>query len=327
VADVRDVAGGIVAAMQRGTRGGRYILAGANLSYLDAWRKPGEVVEMIKEAALPALSRIREAREAEKFHDIEDKPTTRFQGKISRHRVVEARKFDFEVIRAIKNTVPGATVNDAMLTIVAGGLRKYLDSKGELPNSSLVTGCPIDVRSAEERAAGGNMVGFMNVALRTDLKDPLKRLAAVHEESESAKAYAEALGPRFAVDLADVMPGNVLSLAMRTASATGLDRASVMFNTIITNVPGAPFQLYMCGAELVESISLGPLMPNVGLFHIVYSSVQNKQGTITLSFTADRDMLPDPGFYADCLQESFEELRDAALAPKKKKPRRKKKTA
>jgi len=86
-----------------------------------------------------------------------------------------------------------------------------------------------------------------------------------------------------------------------------------MQNTIVTNVPGAPMQLYMCGAELVNSFSLGPLLPNIGLFHIVYSAVQNKQGTITLSFTACRDMLPDPQFYAECLQESFDELKAAAL--------------
>ncbi|GAB5452840.1 MAG: wax ester/triacylglycerol synthase family O-acyltransferase [Halioglobus sp.] len=290
-------------------------------AYIDAWRKPGQVVEMVKEAA-PAFKRIRQGRKERSFHDLEEKPKTRFQGRISPHRVVEARKFDFEVIREIKNTQPGTTINDVMLTIVSGGLRKYLDSKGELPDQSLVTGCPIDVRSAEERAAGGNMVGFMNVGLRSEIADPVKRLVAVHEEAQSAKAYAEALGPRFAVDLADVMPGNVLSLAIRTASATGLAEASVMFNTIVTNVPGAPFQLYMCGAALVDSISLGPLLPNVGLFHIVYSSVQNKQGTISLSFTACRDMLPDPAFYADCLQESFEELRAAALKPKKKRRKR-----
>ena len=202
-----------------------------------------------------------------------------------------------------------------MLTIVAGGMRKYLEAKGELPDESLVTGCPIDVRSAEEKAAGGNMVGFMNVSLRSDLEDPAERLAAVHEESTNAKSYAEALGPRVSVDVADVLPGNVLSLAVRTAAATGLADASHMFNTIVTNVPGAPFQLYMCGAALVDAISLGPLLPNVGLFHIVYSSVQDKKGTINLSFTACRDMLPDPAFYAQCLMESFEELRDAALSP------------
>ena len=61
------------------------------------------------------------------------------------------------------------------------------------------------------------------------------------------------------------MPGNVLSLAIHTASATGLAEASTVFNTIVTNVPGAPFQLYMCGAALIDTISLGPLLPNVGL--------------------------------------------------------------
>jgi WS/DGAT/MGAT family acyltransferase len=200
-----------------------------------------------------------------------------------------------------------------MLTIVAGGMRKYLQSKDELPEKTLVAGCPIDVRSPEEQASGGNMVGFMNVALRTEIDDPVERLKAVHKESVSAKAYAQAMGPRLMVDLTDVMPGNVLSLAIRAASVTGLSEASVVQNTIVTNVPGAPMQLYMCGAELVDSFSLGPLLPNIGLFHIIYSAVQNKKGAITLSFTACRDMLPDPEFYAQCLQDAFEELREESL--------------
>ena len=281
-------------------------------AYLDAWRKPGQALDFIRQS-VPAIRRVRAGRKAGNIRFLEDKQATRFQGRISRHRVVGARKFDFEVVRAIKNACPGATVNDTMLAIVSGALRKYLLDKDELPEESLVTGCPIDVRSAEERAAGGNMVGFMNVGLRSDIEDPAERLAAIHEESLSAKAYAEALGPRFAVDLTDVLPGNVLSLAVRTAAATGLSEASVMFNTIVTNVPGAPFQLYMCGAALVDSISLGPLLPNVGLFQIVYSSVQDKKGTITLSFTACRDMMPDPEFYTRCLQDSFDQLYAATV--------------
>ncbi len=294
-------------------------------AYFDMWKKPGQVVDFVQQA-VPAFLRIRRGYREERFHPLEDRQKTRFQGKISRHRVVDARKFDFEEVRAIKNTQQGATINDVMLTIVSGGLRKYLDSKGELPGQSLVTGCPIDVRSPEERASGGNMVGFMNVSLRSDIVDPVERLAAIHRESNSAKAYAEALGPRFAVDLTDVMPGNVLSLAIRTAAATGLSEAGVMFNTVVTNVPGPPYQLYLCGAALVDSISLGPLLPNVGLFHVVYSAVQNKRGSMVLSFTACRDMLPDPAFYAECLQASYDELKAAALGggAKRKRPAGKK---
>ncbi|MEP1471894.1 MAG: wax ester/triacylglycerol synthase family O-acyltransferase [Halieaceae bacterium] len=291
-------------------------------AYIDAWKKPGEILDALREAG-PAIMRLRRGKEQQDFHELEDKQKTRFQGKISRHRVVEARKFDFEAIRAIKNTQTGATINDVMLTIVAGGLRKFLHAKNELPESTLVTGCPIDVRSPEERMSGGNMVGFMSVALRTEIEDPAQRLAAVHEESQSAKAYAEALGPRVAMDITNVVPGNVLSIALRAASATGLTESNVVMNTIVTNVPGAPFQLYLCGAELIDSFSLGPLLPNAGLFHVVYSAVQNKKGTITLSFTACRDMLPDPEFYAQCLQESYDELHAATLQGKKRKRRTK----
>jgi diacylglycerol O-acyltransferase len=281
-------------------------------AYVDAWKKPGDVYDMVKQAG-PAFMRLRRGKKQQDFHSLEDKQKTRFQGKISRHRVVDGRRFDFSQVRDIKNAVPGTTINDVMLTVVAGGLRKYLQSKDELPEQTLVTGCPIDVRSAEERAAGGNMVGMMNVGLRTDIEDPRERLQAVHKESDSAKAYAAALGSRMLMDVTDVMPGNVLSIALRAAAATGLAEAAVIQNTIVTNVPGAPHQLYMCGAELVNSFTLGPLVPNVGLMHIVYSSVQEKQGTITLSFTACREMLPDPHFYAQCLQESYDELLAAAL--------------
>ncbi len=281
-------------------------------AYINAWKKPGDVWRFAK-SIRPAFRRIKEGQEQEDFASLEDKQTTRFQGKISRHRTVDARKFDFEVIREIKNSAPGTTINDVMLTIVSGGMRKYLDSKDELPEGPLVTGCPIDVRTEDERSAGGNMVGFMNVSLHSDLEDPLQRMAAIHESAIESKAYAQALGPKIMMDITNVVPGNVLSVALRASSATGMAEAQVLNNTIITNVPGAPFQLYLCGATLIDSLSFGPLLPNVGLFHIVYSAVQNKKGTISLSFTACREMLPDPAFYAECLQESFDELQQAAL--------------
>jgi hypothetical protein len=157
------------------------------------------------------------------------------------------------------------------------------------------------------------MVGMMNVALRSDVVDPLERLRAVHLESDGAKAYAQALGPRMMMDITDLVPGGVLSVALRTAAATGLTEAAVVQNTFVTNVPGPTVQLYFCGALQVDSMSFGPLMPNVGLFHVIYSNVQNKRGTISISITACRAMMPDPAFYAECLQDSFDELKTAAL--------------
>lgn len=281
-------------------------------AYVNNLKRPRRALKLIGNV-LPAYRRIRAGRRQGDFRSLEDKQITRFQGRISPYRVVDSVKFDFEDVRAIKNTVKGATVNDAMLTIVSGALRRYLAAKNELPEKTLVTGCPIDVRSDAERAAGGNMVGFMTVSLCTDIDDPKARLETIASESKQSKSYAEALGPRIAMDVTDVMPGGMMALAMRAAVGTGLTERAVIFNTVVTNVPGPPVQLYFCGAELVDGLSLGPLLPGVGLFHVVYSSVQHKKGSIAISFNACREQMPDPSFYAQCILESFDELKAATL--------------
>ncbi|MBN7796156.1 wax ester/triacylglycerol synthase family O-acyltransferase [Parahaliea mediterranea] len=281
-------------------------------AYLDAWRLPGKLWHLASDA-VPTALRLRRGYAEHRFEHLGKLPRTRFQGPISPHRVVEAREFDFGKIRAMKNAAPGATVNDVMLAIVSGGLRRYLDARGELPAQSLAAGCPIDVRSDSERASGGNMVGFMGLSLCSHIADPRERLLAIHRKSVEAKDYAQALGPRIALDITDLIPGSVLGVALRAAAVTGLAESSVVMNTVVTNVPGPPFAQYLCGAELIRNFCLGPLFPNVGLFHVVYSTVQHGEGTISLSFTACRQMLPDPEFYARCLQEAFDELAKALL--------------
>ncbi len=300
-------------------------LAMLGKAYLDAWRLPLKAMHMLGEA-LPTYRRLRRGYRRHDFEHIGSLPRTRFQGRISPHRVVDAREFDFATVREIKQQVPGATINDTMLCIVAGALRRYLNEKGELPEASLATGCPIDVRSPEERMAGGNMVGFMALSLCTHIAGPRERLEALQHKSKEAKAYAEALGPRMALDITDMIPGSVLAVALRSAALTGLTESSVIMNTVVTNVPGPAHAQYLCGAELIRGFSLGPLLPNIGLFHVVYSTVQNKRGTITLSFTACRQMLPDPDVYAACLEQSFAEMCDTMLQPVSG-PRRKRRPA
>tara|TARA_R100000005_G_scaffold90365_1_gene61611 strand:+ start:6680 stop:8263 length:1584 start_codon:yes stop_codon:yes gene_type:complete len=276
-------------------------------AYSDAWKMPGKALRLVGQA-VPMLLRLRKGYAEHEFEPRPPAPRTRFQGRISPHRVVDAARFDFEAVRSIRQLCPGSTINDVMLAVVSGGLRRYLQARDELPTNGMVAGCPIDVRTPEEQMAGGNMVGFMGVGLCSDVEDPVQRLRAINQESRQAKAYAAAVGPKLALELTDLVPGNLLAMALRLASATGLTESSVMFNTVVTNVPGPPFQQYFCGARLVDALSLGPLLPSIGLFHVVYSAVQNRQGTITLSFTACREMLPDPAAYVACLEASFQEL-------------------
>jgi len=88
---------------------------------------------------------------------------------------------------------------------------------------------------------------------------------------------------------------------------------------VITNVMGPPFPVYCAGAQLVQFYPLGVLNPGLGLFHAVFSLA----GKVSISVTADRDQLPDPEFYRECIEASYEELRDALLGKPAPPPRRK----
>ena len=124
------------------------------------------------------------------------------------------------------------------------------------------------------------------------------------------------------------MPAGLQSLLVSLTSTIGRAESNVMYNTTVTNVPAAPYQLYMCGAQIVDSFGIGPVAPGLALFHTVNSTVMKNTSFITLSFVCCRDTMPDPEFYARCLQESFEELREACARERgaAKKPGKKKKT-
>ncbi len=282
-------------------------------AYVNNLRKSGRMMGLGSQL-MPAYKRIKQGKKSNHFSNLQRKQRTRFNGKISSQRVIDACIFDFADLYAIKNTVPGATINDAVLTIVAGGLRAYLSHHAELPQQTLVSGCPVDVRTKSERGQAGNAIGFMNVALRTDIADPKQRLEAVHKEARQAKAYAIALGRRVAVDVTDTLPAGLVKGLLDGITRTGLlSSMAPVTNTIVTNVPGLPKEFFLAGAQIVSGFASGPLLPDIGLFHCVMSTESNKQGTLALSFSACRSMLPDPEVYADCLQTAFEELKAATV--------------
>ena len=281
-------------------------------AYIKGLRRSTDIMKLMGSIS-PTRKRIRAARESGDVLESGEVPSTRFNGPLSGHRVVDSVRYDFEAIRAIKNTLEGATVNDVVLAIVSGALRKYLSAHNELPEEPLVTGCPIDVRDESEREAGGNMIGMMSVNLNSDIDDAWERFEAVHNAAISAKNFAEVLGPRIGMDIAETVPTGIQSAIIRMSVGARLTERSAMMNTVVTNVPGSPVQLYMCGARQVDAIGMGPVLPGTGLFHTVSSFVLNKQGSITISFVACREVMPDPAFYAQCLRDSFDDLAAAAL--------------
>jgi len=248
-------------------------------------------------------------------------PRTRFNGRVSPHRVFDGRAFDLNEIKAIKNSQPGTTVNDVMVSICGGALRQYLTAKNELPTESLVAMAPMSVRPTDKRTAAGNLVTAMSLPVRSDIEDPLERLLAVHKESTEAKKLAYTMGPNLAADAAEFLPSTISGFLARSYASSGLvDRIPPMFNTVITNVPGVNMPLYSMGSKMVANYGLGPVVHGIGLFQPILSC----NNTITISVVADRDMMPDPAFYAECLQASFDALKAATIEapqPEKKKKR------
>ncbi|MEY2926926.1 MAG: hypothetical protein RL367_1403, partial [Pseudomonadota bacterium] len=136
-------------------------------------------------------------------------PQTVFNAKVGPHRVFDGVPFALADIRAIKNVVPGATVNDVVLTIIGGGLRHYLHGHDALPEQSLSAMAPISVRAEGEKAALGNLVSAMVVNLGTQIADPLERLGYIHKEARNSKAMTNAVGARALTDYSQLIPSGL----------------------------------------------------------------------------------------------------------------------
>jgi WS/DGAT/MGAT family acyltransferase len=235
-------------------------------------------------------------------------PQTLLNGKVGPHRVWDGAVFQLSDIRAIKDRIEGATVNDVILTIIGGALRKYLLSRKNLPKDSLTAMAPISVRAEGEKEALGNLVSAMLVQLGTDIDDPMERLRFVRDTTVNSKAMTNAVGARTLTDYSQFIPSGLAGLAARLYTRLGAANIhSPVFNVVATNVPGPRVPLYFAGAKMVRMMGTGPIFDGMGMINAIYSYGPE----IAIAFTSDRDMVPDPANYAQALRDSFEELLNA----------------
>ncbi len=238
-------------------------------------------------------------------------PRTRFNAVVSANRVVEGRTFALSDLKAMRILAPGAKINDVFLAIIGGALRAYLAAKDELPATSMTAMAPISVRSADEKNAMGNQVAAMVAPLGTHLADPAERLRYVQAQTVNSKAMTDALGARQMTEMSKVSPALFMALGAQLYTRTGIaNLVKPPFNTVVTNVPGPPVPIYSCGAQLINMSGLLCLTDGLGLGHVVQSYVDQA----TIGFTACRKLLPDPEFYAECLQASFDAMLVATAA-------------
>ena len=232
-------------------------------------------------------------------------PQTLFNKAINSKATWDSRSFDLATIKGMRAAVKDATVNDVLLAIVGGGLRRYLEHRDALPENPMRAGCPINIRTEEEAGAGGNMISAMIVSMHTDVAAPLQRLRAITRSSAAAKQRAEQRGSRKILDVASVVPAQAQALLGQLAGkVSGKLNRAIQFNCSVSNLPGPQQELYMLGGRLQNIAAAMPIMNGYGLF----VGLTTCAGKLNISLSSCDSILPDPEKLGDCMAQSFTEL-------------------
>ncbi len=250
-------------------------------------------------------------------------PKTSLNAAITPHRRVSFGAHPLDDLKTVKNHF-SCTVNDVVLAVCAGALRRYLLAHDDLPEDPLVAMVPMSVRSTDGSDAFGNRVTGMLTSLATELESPAARLAAIAECMRRAKAQEELIGAKTLSDWAEfAFPALMGRAARLTASMRVFDRLRPIYNVTVSNVPGPPFPLFLAGARMVGMYPVGPVTEGIGLNITVMSYC----GMVYFGLNACRETVPDLQVFPSLLQESLDELvlatghtgrrrrREAALDP------------
>jgi WS/DGAT/MGAT family acyltransferase len=230
-------------------------------------------------------------------------PKTRFSERVSSNRVVDGFGMPISRIKRIRESIPGTTLNDVFLAVAGGGVRAYLQAKNELPEQSLRGLMPISLRS--DASAGGNAVAGVPVAVGSDIADPIARLKAVHDSAHKSKSNAEAVGLDMLMNVLDVLPPTAVNFA--------LDKFLMpTINMAVSNVRGPDKAIYLAGAKAmcVYPVSIPADTVGLNITGVSYNRV------MWVSAVSCRNMVPDPGFFLECLRGAWLELLAAADALK-----------
>ncbi|HET9731385.1 MAG TPA: wax ester/triacylglycerol synthase family O-acyltransferase [Acidimicrobiales bacterium] len=232
-------------------------------------------------------------------------PRTPFNAPISPHRRFAMRSRSLTTVKEVKDAL-GATVNDVVMAVCAGGLRQWLLEHDALPGAPLVAMVPISVRTGQESERWTNRVSALSAVLPTDEPDPVQRVGRVHEAMASAKELWSALPAEQLTSFTDFPSPAVFTRAMRLATRLSA-RAVTPFNLVVSNVPGPRVPLYAAGARLLHYYPVSTIVDGQGL----NITVQSYLDTLDFGLVADRDLVPDVSLLADHIVEDLDVLAKA----------------
>ena len=237
-------------------------------------------------------------------------PPTPLNVQIGPHRRFSWVRLELEDFKTVKNAF-GGTVNDVVLTVVAGSLREFLRARGvRTEGLELRALVPVSIRAQDEHHQLGNRIAVMRGPLPVYIADPIARLRAVKQAMDGLKESKQALGAEVISNVQNLAPPTILAQASRINFSTRL------FNLIVTNVPGPQFPLYLLGRELQDLFPVAFLPEE----HALAVAIMSYNGNVAFGLLGDYDALSDIEDIADGLDASLEELLLAARKAAKKAP-------
>jgi diacylglycerol O-acyltransferase len=264
--------------------------------------KPWHLARMLAPTAGILTGAISRARKGTAMAAPLTAPRTSFNGTITGHRSVAFADMPLEAIKDVKNAVEGATVNDVVLTVSGGALRRYLEERGELPAASLLATVPVSVHGSSRHGVGRNKVSSLFTRLGTDIADPVERLQQIARHNRHAKEHHNAIPADTLQQWAEFAAPRTFALAERLVARMRLaEKGPVIHNLVVSNVPGPPVPLYFMGARIDALYPLGPVFHGAGL----NITVMSNNGQVHVGAIACRELAPR---VADLVRHFPEEL-------------------
>jgi diacylglycerol O-acyltransferase len=234
-------------------------------------------------------------------------PATPFNRPITPHRRLALRSVDLDSVKAVKNAF-GVSVNDVVMAMCAGALRRWLADHDALPDSPLIAMIPVSVRDPASKAAMGNKVSAMLATLPTNVSDPGERVAIVHAATQIAKSQQAAMPQGLIDQVSDFSPPALTARAARVVFATGVLHRLPPFNLCISNVPGPNVPVYLCGAKLLAHYPVSVITDGQGLNITLVGYL----GRLHFGLVSCRELVPDLDVLADYLVDELDLLLKAA---------------
>ncbi len=229
-------------------------------------------------------------------HALNPPSETPINGPLGPHRRFDWLSFPLEDVKALRRKA-SCTVNDVVLCTASGAFRRYLQLRNVEPSKlNFRAAAPVSMRSDAERGELGNRVSSWQVRLPIEVEEPIERLRIISELTRELKEKNHAIGIELMMNVAEWTPPVLLSL--------GAQAAGGQTNTIITNVPGPQFPLYLLGARLIDMFPMAPLLETMGMSTALFSY----DGKINWGFVADYNQMPDLGSFAQAIEDAFIEL-------------------